>query len=54
MSKEYCCFCGASLTKSNCNNALPLKNGYCCNDCNVSIVIPYRFNQILNKKNRSK
>lgn len=37
-----CCFC-----KSPCgehpNNAEPVKSGYCCDDCNRTIVIPHRI-----------
>jgi|TARA_X000001382_G_scaffold41093_1_gene27583 hypothetical protein len=28
------------------NNALPIHDGKCCDDCNVKIVVPARFTEI--------
>lgn len=39
--KYTCCICG--LRSSECNNAEPVKNGNCCNTCNVFYVIPARI-----------
>lgn len=41
--KEKCCFCDKEI-KGYGNNAQPVKEGSCCDDCNVSIVIPERLN----------
>ena len=33
------------------NNALPLKNGRCCEACNITKVIPARLNRFANEEN---
>lgn len=49
-----------NVTKTNCvlcnkpyngygNNAQPVKDGRCCNDCNSKIIIPARIKNIMNK-----
>ena len=37
-----CCFCGGDAGKYG-NNARPLKDGFCCDKCNATKVIPARF-----------
>ena len=37
-----CCLCGKNAGKCG-NNAMPLANGQCCNDCNNNKVIPARL-----------
>ena len=32
------------------NNAEPINNGICCNDCNALVVIPARIKMMTNKK----
>ncbi len=40
--KEKCCICG-KLIKGYGNEAYPVKNGRCCDECNMKKVIPARF-----------
>lgn len=40
-----CCFCGKDAGEYG-NNARPLKDGVCCDDCNNSKVIPARLDQM--------
>jgi len=37
-----CCICGGEYTQWG-NNALPLKDGRCCNLCNGEYVLPARI-----------
>ena len=50
-----CSICQLPLSPGNCrhninvkfgNNAWPINNGRCCDDCNEYVVIPARINQI--------
>ena len=46
-----CCICKEKIKKEingwdRGNNALPIKDGRCCNKCNYTIVIPARFYQL--------
>ena len=55
MNQLKCCLCNKNL--DNKNNPFPLveiKNVYCCNNCDINKVIPYRY--LLNKfeKNKTK
>lgn len=36
-----CCICG--FRSNECNNAEPVKNGSCCNTCNIFYVVPARI-----------
>ena len=36
-----CCICKKNII-GNYNNAEPIKKGWCCDECNMSIVIPHR------------
>ena len=40
-----CCICGGEYTQWG-NNALPLKDGRCCDICNNTIVVPERLKRI--------
>ena len=40
-----CCICGKNIVGYP-NNAQPVKDGQCCSDCNINIVIPNRINQM--------
>lgn len=40
--KKYCCLCGKEL-KGYGNNALPVSEGRCCDECNYAYVIPVRM-----------
>lgn len=47
-----CCLCGKEIEKEESgwdqgNNALPLKDGRCCNDCNFTKVIPRRIDNMI-------
>lgn len=48
MAKEFtCCFCKNKFPMIQANNAEPAKKGgYCCDACNMSIVIPYRLEHL--------
>ena len=39
---EKCIICNTQI-KGWGNNANPVQNGRCCNDCNTEVVIPYRI-----------
>lgn len=43
--KKICCLCGREFKEWG-NNAQPLSDGRCCNECNNSRVIPARINNI--------
>lgn len=38
-----CSICGQRININESNNAQPINNGYCCNHCNSTYVIPARF-----------
>ncbi len=40
--EKKCCICG-NIYSGFGNNAAPIKDGYCCNSCNVKFVIPARI-----------
>jgi hypothetical protein len=42
MAKEKCCLCGGKIEGYG-NNAQPLKEGSCCDECNKVKVIPHRM-----------
>lgn len=33
-----CCICGKEIKEQESNNALPIKDGRCCNECNESVI----------------
>jgi len=39
---KTCCFCG-KIIRGYGNNAQPLKEGVCCDICNVMKVLPHRL-----------
>jgi|TARA_R100001086_G_scaffold183675_1_gene102476 hypothetical protein len=41
-----CCLCRSSLNGEYGHNALPVKKGRCCDECNSYIVIPKRIEDI--------
>lgn len=50
VSDEHkCCICGGPLGKYG-NNAEPVANGKCCDDCNIDVVIPARLNASKNNR----
>lgn len=42
---QYCCFCGESI-KGHPNNAAPVGDGVCCDECNAKKVIPERLRMV--------
>ncbi len=48
--KQYCSICGKEFEGYG-NNAYPINDGRCCDDCNVSIVVPRRIQDYANKQN---
>ena len=49
MEYNTCCICGA-LYYGFGNNALPVKNGRCCDRCDDKYVIPARIEEIQERK----
>jgi len=47
---DGCCFCGADYGRYG-NNAQPLFDGRCCNDCNTEMVIPARISMMFGAEN---
>lgn len=43
MEDKICSICGKQF-KGYENNAYPVNDGICCNECNHLIVLPMRFN----------
>ena len=39
---QYCCLCGKRIEGYG-NNASPVKEGNCCDECNITRVIPARL-----------
>jgi hypothetical protein len=48
-----CCICKKEIiakgTWQEDNNAMPVKKGRCCNECNMNIVLPARRNNLKKK-----
>lgn len=38
----YCCICGKRI-EGHPNNAAPMENGVCCDECNATYVLPERI-----------
>lgn len=38
-----CCICGKEITAREANSAAPLKEGNCCDACNIKVVVPFRM-----------
>lgn len=49
MKNPKCCICGCECESKYGNNAQPLKEGICCDVCNMTKVIPLRFGFIQSK-----
>ena len=53
IEKKTCIICGEEYEGYG-NNALPIKEGRCCDNCNVKKVIPIRIGDCLNEvRNRN-
>lgn len=46
---KNCSICGKKYDGYG-NNAQPVNNGRCCDDCNSTIVVPRRITDSINKK----
>lgn len=48
-----CCICGSKIPTiggwTQGNNALPVADGRCCNDCNAEYVIPARLQELTSR-----
>ena len=47
-----CVICGKKISGHG-NNAEPVAQGTCCDDCNLKIVVPERIKQVQAEKERS-
>lgn len=47
--KKRCCICGKEIVGYG-NNAEPVENGRCCDECNMNVVIPTRIKNIESKR----
>ena len=43
-----CSICNNEINDEFGNNAEPVNDGRCCNDCNSTVVIPARIKEMLN------
>lgn len=48
METKKCSICGKEFTEWG-NNAYPINDGTCCDDCNRDIVIPARLQRIIER-----
>lgn len=48
---SVCSICGKNYEGYG-NNAEPVNNGRCCNDCNATIVVPRRMQDYINQLNK--
>jgi len=50
-----CCICKKEIEKkgswSKGNNANPVKDGRCCDNCDMTVVIPARIKLMMERKN---
>ena len=44
-SSQICCICGKPFSGHG-NNAQPVKDGKCCDECNWNVVIPARIEKL--------
>lgn len=49
---NLCCICGVKLNSYG-NNAEPVCVGRCCDSCNMKIVLPARYIDLMNQRNIS-
>lgn len=53
-NKHFCSICGQAMLDEFSNNAQPVNNGRCCNNCNYTVVIPARIRLANRLKNNVK
>lgn len=46
-----CSICGKNYEGYG-NNAQPVNNGRCCDECNIKIVVPRRFQDTKNRREK--
>lgn len=51
MEIHKCSICGKQYEGFG-NNAQPVNNGRCCDECNREVVIPMRIKNMVNKNNK--
>lgn len=53
-----CCICGKEIPAvggwTQGNNAQPVKDGRCCDECNMSVVIPARLQELGKRQKEQK
>lgn len=49
---EVCSICGKKYSGYG-NNARPVNDGRCCDECNSTIVVPRRIQDAINRKEES-
>lgn len=49
--EQYCSICGKKYEGYG-NNAQPVNDGRCCDQCNTLIVIPRRIQDSINRKEK--
>lgn len=54
MKKQYCSICGQAMLEEFGNNAQPINDGICCDNCNYTVVIPARIRLADRLKNNVK
>jgi len=58
MKETKCCICGELIKPKGTwclgNNAAPLKEGRCCDECDSTKVIPFRIKKIIESKKKQK
>ena len=47
--KKICCICNKEFEGYG-NNAQPVKDGVCCDECNEKFVVPARIKQLYEKR----
>lgn len=47
--KKICSICEKEFTEYG-NNAYPINNGRCCDNCNLNVVLPERISRILKEE----
>ena len=51
--KKICSICQSEFTEWG-NNAQPVNDGRCCNDCNATVVIPARLRMFYDKADNTR
>jgi hypothetical protein len=49
-----CCICDTEISEWESNNAMPLKDEGCCDDCNFRYVVPARLGRLKEVKKQLK